>query len=69
YTVCRKGCICFTGRYEESLICPYCKCERTDNTGIPYRTFSYIPITHRLRLLYSNKAYVQKIEQYKEKLK
>ncbi|KAI5801338.1 hypothetical protein EDC01DRAFT_595353, partial [Geopyxis carbonaria] len=61
YTVCRNGCICYTGKYLQNKECPYCHCSRVDESGKPYRVFGYIPMIHRLRLLLSNEGYVNKI--------
>ncbi|KAI5807213.1 hypothetical protein EDC01DRAFT_597816, partial [Geopyxis carbonaria] len=61
YDVCRKGCMCFTGTLANLDKCQHCQADRNDAGGNPYKVFTYIPLMHRLRLLYTNQGYIRKM--------
>lgn len=65
YDVCRNNCICFAA-FPTSKACNMCKADRKDANGKPYRTFDYIPFTHRLCPLYTDAGYVRETMKYKE---
>ncbi|KAI5836856.1 hypothetical protein DFP73DRAFT_488122, partial [Morchella snyderi] len=51
YDVCLKNCVCFAA-FPTLTQCPVCSSPRLDGKGAPWKTFDYIPLIHRLRLLY-----------------
>lgn len=65
YDVCRNNCICYVA-FPRADRCHICNAERRDSNGKPYRTFDYIPLIHRLLLLYTDTAYVKITMEYKE---
>ena len=75
YDVCVNHYICFA-KYPQQLQCPLCGeahyC-RIGHKDVPRKTFNYIPVQHRLRLLYSDskialhlKSYYKKLEDFAE---
>ncbi|KAH8153286.1 uncharacterized protein LAJ45_02873 [Morchella importuna] len=64
YDVCRNNCLCFA-EYPNATNCPICKADRLDAKGKPYKTFDYIPLIHRLLLMYSDSEYVRTSVAYK----
>lgn len=65
YDVCRNNCICYA-TFPDAQECHLCHEPRLDKRGNPWKTFDYIPITHRLRLLYTDSGYVRRTVQYKQ---
>ncbi|RPB06454.1 hypothetical protein P167DRAFT_580522 [Morchella conica CCBAS932] len=65
YDMCRNNCICFAA-FPTAKACNMCKADRKDANWKPYRTFDYIPFTHRLCLLYTDAGYIRETMKYKE---
>lgn len=65
YDCCRDNCVCFVDWPDEQS-CPICEKNRLipGPKRIPYSTFDYIPITHRLRLLRANPETSAKMKNY-----
>lgn len=65
---CKNSCIAYTGAYAELHSCPFCRHARQNTKNIPFRTFDYIPLTHRLRLQFANKERAQSLKNYPQSL-
>lgn len=65
YDCCRNNCVCFVDWPDEQS-CPICEKDRLTPgpKRIPYSTFDYIPITHRLRLLWASPKISAKMKNY-----
>lgn len=71
YDCCIEGCISYAlPRYSNLTECPFsgCKHARYKADGGPYTQHSYIPITHRLRLMYSDKERAIEMMAYRAKM-
>ncbi|KAI5791147.1 hypothetical protein EDC01DRAFT_616322, partial [Geopyxis carbonaria] len=65
FDVCKNNCVCYAG-YSDHTSCPVCALPRCDpQSSKPWRSFSYIPLLHRLALRYADLSYVQRIHKYK----
>lgn len=69
YDCCRNSCMSFA-MYPEKEACDYCelprwKGENTSTSRIPFTTYDYIPITHRLRLWYADPSRSTVMESYR----
>ena len=62
------GCIAYTSAYEELDACPFCKCQRRDANGVSAR-YKYIPLEHRIRLLYAHEATASLMCEHRNKYK
>ena len=70
YDVCVNNCICFA-EHPQQLQCPLCgeaRYRRIGDKDVPRKTFDYIPVQHRLRLLYSNPKTAHHLKSYRKKL-
>ena len=67
YDVCRQSCIAYAGpKYQNLASCPFCKAPRINPaTRQAYGRFDYIPFIHRLRLLCSNRRFMEITKEYK----
>ena len=66
YDVCRQSCIAYAGKYRNLASCPFCKTPRINlATRQAYGRFDYIPFIHRLRLLCSNRRFMEITKAYK----
>jgi hypothetical protein len=71
YDCCLNGCISYAlPAYRELKECPYEECQhpRYQKNGKPYTQHSYIPITHRLKLLYANKDRAREMMDYRQRV-
>ena len=71
YDCCIEGCISYAlPKYASLTECPVAKCKhpRSKGDGTPYSQHSYIPITHRLRLMYSDKERAREMMAYRAKM-
>ena len=69
YDCCKKGCISYSiPRYNSLEECPMCKHARFKDDGKPYAQHAYIPITHRLRLMYADKQRALEMVAYRDKM-
>jgi hypothetical protein len=71
YDCCIEGCISYSlPRYADLRECPIggCKHARFKPDGTPHAQHSYIPITHRLRLMYSDMVRAREMMSYRAKL-
>ena len=50
------------------LLCGEARYRRVDNKDVPRKTFDYIPVQHRLRLLYSDPKTAWHLKPYRKKL-
>jgi hypothetical protein len=71
YDCCVKGCISYSlPKYADLEVCPIEKCKhpryRNGSGGklVPYAQHSYIPVAHRLRLMYSDKERAREMMEY-----
>jgi hypothetical protein len=71
YDCCVKGCISYSlPKYADLKECPIEKCKhpryRNGSGGklVPYAQHSYIPVAHRLRLMYSDKERAREMMEY-----
>ena len=70
YDVCVNNCVCFV-KYPEQHTCPSCGEARYHRVGlkdVPRKTFDYIPVQHRLRLLYSDPKMARQLKSYRKML-
>jgi len=65
---CKNSCIAYTGAYAELYSCLFCRHARQNTKNIPFRTFDYISLTHRLRLQFANKERAQSLKDYPQSL-
>lgn len=71
YDRCIGGCISYAlPRYADLRECPIngCKHARFKADGKPYAQHTYIPISHRLRLMYSDKERAREMMAYRAKM-
>ena len=71
YDCCLNGCISYAlPRYADLTDCPIngCKQARLKANGDPYAQHAYIPISHRLRLMYSDKKRAREMMAYRAKM-
>jgi hypothetical protein len=71
YDCCIEGCISYSlPRYSSMKECPIrgCARPRLKPDGTPFAQHSYIPITHRLRLMYSDKERAIEMMTYRAKM-
>lgn len=71
YDCCTAGCISYSlPRYSSLEECPIngCKHARYKADGNPYAQHTYIPITHRLQLMYSDKERAIEMMTYRAKM-
>ncbi|RPA80261.1 hypothetical protein BJ508DRAFT_196111, partial [Ascobolus immersus RN42] len=66
YDVCKTNDFCFAAD-PDAPNCPHCKEPRLQPNGDPWRTFDYIPITHRLMLQYSDKKRARTLMSYRRR--
>src|SRR5438552_13336812 len=52
FNCCRRSCMCFVGPHSLLTHCSWCNEERYRDIAkkIPWKTYDYIPLIHRLRL-------------------
>ena len=71
YDCCVEGCISYSlPKYANLEVCPIkgCRQRRFKENGKPYAQHSYIPIIHRLRLMYSDKERAIEMMAYRAKM-
>ena len=71
YDCCIQGCVSYAHpRYADLRECPIngCKHARFKVDGKPYAQHTFIPITHRLRLMYSDKERAREMMAYRAKM-
>jgi len=71
FDCCIEGCISYSiPRYAGLKECPIdgCKRPRFKGDGKPYAQHAYIPITHRLRLMYADKRRAIEMMTYRNKM-
>ena len=71
YDCCPEGCISYAlPRYANLTQCPIssCKHPRSKEDGTPHAQHSYIPVAHRLRLMYSDKWRAREMMSYRAKM-
>jgi len=54
YDCCVQSCICFTGEFEDVMICPICEEPRYDQRKKARNRFRYIPIIPRLQAMFKD---------------
>ena len=59
YDCCVNSCICFVGPHKLKTHCPYCKESCFNSNGRPRKTFTYSPITPRLKAFFKNPEMIQ----------
>src|SRR5436189_3590571 len=62
------GCLAFTTKYKDMDICPSCQSPRRDSNG-QSRQFRYIPLEHRIRLMYANRSMAETLYTYRATLR
>ena len=62
------GCLAFTTKYKDMDICPSCQSPRRDSNG-KSRQFRYIPLKHRIRLMYANRSMAEILHTYRATLR
>ncbi|KAA8910744.1 hypothetical protein FN846DRAFT_774739, partial [Sphaerosporella brunnea] len=73
YDCCVNGCISYSlPKYADLLDCPINTCKHpryrtTNGRQEAYARHSYIPVTHRLRLMYANKERAKEMMAYRYK--
>jgi len=68
FACCKNSCIAYTGDYNNLHSCPFCQHPRCDEKNIPFQTFDYISLTHRLRLQFANKERAKALTEYPQSL-
>ena len=61
------GCLAFTRNYKDMDIYPSCQSPRRDSNG-KSRQFRYIPLKHRIRLMYANQSMAEILHTYRATL-
>lgn len=69
YNCCINSCCCYA-EYPDLLSCPFCGHPRYQyaigtSTAKPYCTFDYLPISHRLRSLWSSPQMAETMKKYR----
>jgi hypothetical protein len=62
---CSDGCVAYTGRLLNEVVCPTCGKARYDHQGRPRYTFQYIPLIPRLQLQYNHAARSEQLSSYR----
>lgn len=62
YHCCKNSCACFTGAFSKLRYCPVCSAPRYGHDGKPQKVFHYLPVTQRLRHLFSNKDTAERLQ-------
>ena len=55
YDCCVNTCVCFTGEFKTSLVCPFCDEPRYDMHKKARNRFRYIPIIPRLQAMFRDR--------------
>src|SRR3954453_13014628 len=61
------GCIAFTRQYKDMDICPSCQSPRRDSENRSQK-YRYIPLEHRIKLMYTNQPLAKILRMYRAKL-
>ena len=66
YDVCPNDCIIFRGDYESLSECPKCGCARyiSDQSSVPARRFTYLPLKPRLSRLFGTSNMAQVLQSH-----
>jgi hypothetical protein len=62
---CSDGCVAYTGRLLNEVVCPTCGKARYDHQGRLRYTFQYIPLIPRLQLQYNHAARSEQLSSYR----
>jgi hypothetical protein len=62
YDCCVNSCLCYVGPHEMKQICPYCKEPRKNGSGRARKSFTYSPITPRLKAFFKNPEMITQMQ-------